>query len=149
MAHRGPKQRKPKSGANVAVSVQVNDPRTWDLNKAVFDGNDTLKALIEALRRGGARTIEVGYRETPHGKEPRPKEETIWYCQVVLIEAHPLRVDLGQTRKLTGEWFANRAPDYKTHGEAMHEAIAEVIRALGGKVTIISESEHSKAGSGE
>lgn len=112
------------------------DPSTFDLDKGVFVGNDVaVLALIEAVRRYGAKDLEFGY-DSPEKGEPPPDADVRWYA----IATFPARVGKRRTT-FTREGECWAGPSHgRAHIEGQIEALAELVRACGGKVTLAGSS---------
>lgn len=109
------------------------DPRTFDLEQGVFVGNDMgMLAVIEALRRYGALDVEFGY-DWPEGDEPPPDADVRWFATVTFSAR------IGRRRStFTRQGESWTGPTHgHGHGEGPLGALAEVVRACGGNVTLV------------
>lgn len=106
-----------------------SDPTTWDLDKAVFSGNaEGLVAMVEAIRRYGAKDLELGYDWPDDQPDPGADDTVTWYAQATF------RRRLGRGTE-TVRCEAIGAPGH--HQRAQLEALAELIRSRGGNVTLV------------
>lgn len=118
------------------------DPTTWDLEGgAPFVGTDEATlALIEALRRYGAKSVEFGYRWDPAWGEDTDDADpplgvpVTWFATVTLESA-------GRRKRQRHRWTDTAEvvsePGGLSHINAAAEALACLVRRRGGHVTVV------------
>lgn len=118
------------------------DPSTWDLSGAVVADEHGEVALIEAVRRYGARDLLFGYRWDPtwgedRGQDPPASVPVTWYATATWRRQVRTRRELSiRTETITRERTSDPATGV-SHRRAQLEAIADVVRALGGTVYLV------------
>lgn len=124
-----------------------DDATKWDLQGgAPFVDSDAVVALVEALRRYGAKELEFGYRWNPEWGPDGPDAEApsgvpvVWFCTVTMQTPprgyKPKRRERRRTRWTeTAECLA--APGGRGHDEALAEAMGQLVRRRGGHVTLV------------
>lgn len=120
----------------------MTDPTTWDLSGGapLVGHNDALVGMMEALRRYGARSIELGYRWDPawgpdtDEAEPPPGVPVTVFVDVELESA-------GRSRKHRTRWHdvaeVVAEPGGLTYAEATIEALMKLVRRRGGHVSVV------------
>lgn len=108
-----------------------DDPRKWDLDMAVFQNEKGTVALVEALRRYGAMSVEFGY-VWPEGdfSDPVPGADLTWFAEAVF--KGPLGLPVARREEVVGGPTSG-----KPHDHACHEALAQLVRDCGGKVQLV------------
>lgn len=105
-------------------------PEDMDLSLAVIDGNaEAVVALVEAIRRYGARSVEFGYDWPGHPADAEPPstaEGVTWYAEAVYRIA-------GRKHRVRREVVAQ--PGYHHHAQV--EALAQLVRERGGNVALV------------
>jgi hypothetical protein len=107
-------------------------PEDLDLTLAVIQGHDAaLLALLEAIRRYGAKDVEFGY-DWPDDTEPPPDVDVRWYARVTFTHR--------MGRRLVDDVVEGESWAGPSHGRGHHvaqiDALAEVVRARGGTVVL-------------
>lgn len=108
-----------------------NDPTTWDLNGAVMSDSDgtAVVALVEAIRRYGARTVAFGYDWPGHAEDAEPPadaDDVTWWAEATYKLA-------GRKHVVRREVVAQ--PGWHHHAQV--EALAELVRERGGNVVTV------------
>src|SRR4051794_12356147 len=101
-------------------------PQDMDLNKAIYVDEEGIVALVEGVRRTGAKSVQIGYRGVGenYDEEPDPNGPVTWFCEAKYIYG---RGKWRRTRTITKERVANPGGG-ETGAVAQAEAIADVIR---------------------
>lgn len=103
-------------------------PQDMDLSMAVVNGNtEGLVAMVEAVRRYGARDLELGYDWPDDAPDPGPDDTVTWYAAATF-------------RTPVGTWAQTRCEAVGTpgnHQRAQLQALAELIRSRGGNVALV------------
>lgn len=104
-------------------------PQDMDLSLAVVNGNaEGLLALVEAVRRYGARDLELGYRWPEGQPDPGPDDTVTWYATA------RFRRRMGRgTEVVTCEAVGEPG----RHQRAQLEALAQLVRSRGGSVALV------------
>lgn len=109
----------------------------WDLNLAVFEDTDGVVAMIEAIRRYGARDVTFGYVEEDANER--------WPEQPITAYAHvKYRIKKGYE---LGRYFdreevvCERGSEFDFPAKALNEALARVVRKLGGNVVLMEKEK--------
>lgn len=106
------------------------DPTTWDLEGAVVTGNEAgLIALVECVRRYGARDLELGYDWPDDAPEPTASDRVYWYAQATFRR----RGTRGTEVVRRGAWA-----EPGQHVRAQIDALAELVRSRGGVVELVA-----------
>lgn len=99
-----------------------------DLSLAVVNGNNEgLVALVEAVRRYGARDLELGYDWPEDQPDPGPDDTVTWHATATF------RSPLGTWQQVRREAVGTPG----NHQRAQLEALAELVRSRGGNVVLV------------
>lgn len=114
----------------------------WDLNLAIFRGTDGIVALIETLRRSGARDVEFGYKEED--------ADDMWPDRPITAYArarYPVTKGIFAGRNLAyrEEVECKIGGEFDRPDIAINEALARIVRKLGGNVVMVVEGKGGKA----
>lgn len=116
-------------------AVNEKPASEWDLNLAVFENTEGTVAMIEALRRYGARDVEFGFTEEDFNER--------WPEQPITAYAHvKYRVKKGYE---LGRYFdreevvCEHGTEFDFPAKALNEALARVVRKLGGNVVLVEK----------
>jgi hypothetical protein len=104
----------------------------WDLNLAIFEDTEGVVAMVEALKRSGARSVEFGYLEED-ANDRWPEQSINAYAKVEYYTQNAFGLhdyDRAVITCAVGTEFDR--PDV-----ALCEALATIVRAQGSNVTIV------------
>lgn len=109
-----------------------DDPKTWNLKIALFEGTDAIVATTEAIRRLGAKQIALGWLEKDC-EERWPDQYITAWCKVrYTIQAG---IKLGRYFDYV-EVVCEKGTAVDSPAKAIMTAMAEIIKKHGGNVTI-------------
>lgn len=120
-------------GIRMSDGDEIDNASKWDLDKAIFSDSLGTVACCEALRRYGAADVTIGYVEKD-AEERWPEQYVTAFAKVKWRVSAGLKLgrytDYEEVRCEIGTEIDRT--DY-----ALNEAVARIIRKLGGNVTIV------------
>lgn len=105
---------------------------SWDLNLAVFMDNEGMVAMVEALKRAGLRSVEIGYLEED-ADDRWPDHPIHAYAKVEYHTTNSFGLHDSDRAVIKCE----KGTEFDRPDAALCEALATHVRALGGNVVIV------------